>query len=71
MTAVNVIRSRRSKHIKIADLFVMQAVEDGLLELRRVNSADNNGRFPDQTTWAAEIYPDDQEAGDGGIQKIA
>ena len=45
VTAVNGIRSRRSKHIEIADLYVLQAVEDGLLEVMRVDSADNLADF--------------------------
>lgn len=45
VTAVNGIRSKRSKHIEIADLFVLQAVEDRLLEVKRVNSADNMADF--------------------------
>ena len=49
VTAVNGIRSRRSKHIEIADLFVLQAVEDKLLEVKRVDSADNLADFLTKT----------------------
>ena len=45
VTAVNGIRSKRSKHIDIADLYVLQAVEDGMLEIVRVSSADNVADF--------------------------
>ena len=45
VTAVNGIRSRRSKHIEIADLYVLQAVEDDFLEVKRVDSADNLADF--------------------------
>ena len=45
VTAVNGIRSRRSKHIEIADLYVLQAVEEKLLEIKRVDSKDNLADF--------------------------
>ena len=45
VTAVNGIRSRRSKHIEIADLYVLQAVEDGFLEMKRVDTVDNLADF--------------------------
>ena len=45
VTAVNGIRSKRSKHIDIAELYVLQAVEDKLLEVKRVCSADNLADF--------------------------
>lgn len=45
VTAVNGIRSKRSKHIEIADLYVLQAVEDKELEVKRVSSAENLADF--------------------------
>ena len=45
VTAVNGIRSKRSKHIDIADLYVLQAVDEGQVEIKRVSSADNKADF--------------------------
>ena len=45
VTAVNGIRSKRSKHIDIADLYVLQAVEEGRVEIMRISSADNLADF--------------------------
>ena len=44
-TSVNGVRSRRSKHIDIADLFVLEATKDGWLEPVHVPSADNHADF--------------------------
>ena len=45
VTAVNGIRSKRSKHIDIADLYVLQAVEEKLIEVMRADKAN----APDST----------------------
>ena len=44
-TSVNGVRSRRSKHIDIADLFVLEAVKDGWLIPIHIPSAENEADF--------------------------
>ena len=45
MTATNGIRSKRSKHIDVVKLYVLQAVEEGVLTLEKVSSAENLAAF--------------------------
>ena len=44
-TSMNGVRSRRSKHIDIADLFVLEACKDGWVQPIHVPSADNEADF--------------------------
>ena len=44
-TSVNGVRSRRGKHIDIADLFVLEAVKDGWLIPIHIPSAENEADF--------------------------